>query len=451
MSNKLLKISILYYILIILACSIAQGQNANGNVQLMKWRCENGNALLNFNPAISLNNSSLSQNMPNLPVFDSMPYSSDYTMIIVFKPLSSLETPLWKLDFADSSFRALTTENIHCGNSAIRYSEITKTHPTIFSLSQSAPDSVSPYARMTVGHHGDSAYEYNGLLGEIRYYKGRMGVGRLRKVQSELAIRYGITLGPVDYLRSDGTPVWNQKTNELFHHRITALAADSTYGLRQFQSRSEMDNSLLTISTDTLPDGVFIVVGDNDEALEFLFDSVGESLSRVWAVQATGTSQQLFTLTFDKSSLPLPNDSLVLVSDDALYRPTANTSNTLTFAGIQFPEGISHFTLCRGSHYWIQTRAKKQSQNTDNLSSWNTKSSLAKIYPNPTTGSYCIEITDCTNADIVIYNALGEVVETRHVDGSQNITVKGFLPINGEYFVTVSTPGGSQTTKLIVK
>ena len=73
------------------------------------------------------------------------------------------------------------------------------------------------------------------------------------------------------------------------------------------------------------------------------------------------------------------------------------------------------------------------------------------IYPNPTTGHYRIDLSNCESADMTIFNALGEVVDTRHIDGTQNRIIEGFLPVSGEYYVTVTTPDGSQTTKLIVK
>ena len=73
------------------------------------------------------------------------------------------------------------------------------------------------------------------------------------------------------------------------------------------------------------------------------------------------------------------------------------------------------------------------------------------VYPNPTAGRYSIDLKNCGSADVTIFNALGEVVLSKHIDSEQSHTVEGYLPIGGEYYVTVATADGTQTTKLVVK
>ena len=150
------------------------------------WRCEAGNTVFNHNQAQIFDDGAI--------VFDSVPYSKDYTMIIVYKPVSSGETMLWQMLFADSSMRGLTTERILSDSISIRYTENTSFIPVINTLRQSSPDSTSPYVRLAVG--GDSAAK----VAEVLYYTSRLGNAALRKVQSCLAVRYGITLGPVTTL-----------------------------------------------------------------------------------------------------------------------------------------------------------------------------------------------------------------------------------------------------------
>lgn len=440
MKDKLLITFVLCNLYAAIGCGFVYGQNSGNNTPLMKWRCENGNATLNFNQALRFDSAMSPQNAVASLVFDSLPYAKDYTTIVVCRPMTKEETPLWNLDFSDSVSRGLTTEVIHCGTTAIRYTDSTNTLPAIFTLSQTAPDSLSPFVRMAVGGQLQE-------MAEIRYYNGRMGVNNLRKIQSELAIRYGITLGPVNYLRGDNVTVWNHAQNAPYHHRITALAVDSAYGLHQLQSRSEMENPVFTLSTDSLSEGSYLVIGDNDEPMEFLFDSIGERLSRMWAVQATGDSLPPFTLAFDKSGITLPNDSIVLVLDDAVYRPSSTAGSAITFSGVLFPAGISHFTLCRGSQYWMQTRSKNNKEPKTNSGI----DISVHVYPNPTAGHYYIDLSNCESADVTIFNALGEVVLSKHIDSKHDSTVEGYLPMGGEYYVTVTTAEGSQTTKLVVK
>lgn len=73
------------------------------------------------------------------------------------------------------------------------------------------------------------------------------------------------------------------------------------------------------------------------------------------------------------------------------------------------------------------------------------------VYPNPTTGHYSIDMTNCECADVTIFNALGEVVLSKHTDSKQSHMVEGYLPVGGEYYVTIKTSASTQTFKLIVK
>ena len=66
-------------------------------------------------------------------------------------------------------------------------------------------------------------------------------------------------------------------------------------------------------------------------------------------------------------------------------------------------------------------------------------------------GNSSIRYTESTKAFPAIFNALGEVVLSKHIDSKQSHMVEGYLPVGGEYYVTVTTAEGSQTTKLVVK
>lgn len=141
------------------------------------WKCPSADSALNFHPATTT---------PLL--FDSIPYAEDYTIVVVYKPVVDTEATVWQLVFADSIGRGLTTERILSDSTAIRFTEHTDRKPVIHTLRQSAPDSSSAYASLSVG-------DGNIKVSEVLYFNHRLGNAVLRRVQSILAIRYGITLG----------------------------------------------------------------------------------------------------------------------------------------------------------------------------------------------------------------------------------------------------------------
>jgi hypothetical protein len=58
-------------------------------------------------------------------------------------------------------------------------------------------------------------FYYDGKIAEVINYDGGLTLIQRQKIESYLAIKYGITLnsGAQDYIDSDGTLVWSTTTN----------------------------------------------------------------------------------------------------------------------------------------------------------------------------------------------------------------------------------------------
>ena len=65
-------------------------------------------------------------------------------------------------------------------------------------------------------------------VAELMYFEGKPGMGLLRRVQSYLAIKYGVTLGPVNYTDGYGNILWRYNDNKKYHNRIMGVGVDST-------------------------------------------------------------------------------------------------------------------------------------------------------------------------------------------------------------------------------
>ncbi len=423
-------------------CTVANGQTVSTlSEALLHWRCEAGDVQLNHNPALKLSGSAM--------LFDSLPYAKDYTMIAVYKPGAGVETDLWRLTFGDSAMRGLTTEQILSDNISIRYSDRTDGSPAINTLRQSAPDITMPYAGLSIG--GDDTLE----VAEVLYYSGRIGNAALRRIQSALAVRYGITLGPVDYLDGAGRVVWSYADNDMYHHRVTGIGRDTLVGLHQLCSRSEMGGAVLTLMADSLGCGTWLIAGDNNAPLTFESEGNVELLDRIWRVQSTQAEGHLFSLMFDTRGFAMPGDSLVLLVDGYVYLPDSIGGDSIVFEGVEFPADSGYFKLGRGGLFWDLARTGMRGYHINNAlgsEGYTTQDSFtAQISPNPSNGHYVIEARGAEQIQVTIYNIHGSVMATFSEAERGHYRFEGELPAGNVYFATIVTESGSQTMKLVVE
>ena len=406
------------------------------------WRCDSGGASLNFHPATLADGG-------HALVFDSVPYAAEYTMVVVYKPVADTEASVWRLDYGAGSVRGLTTEHIVSDSVFIRYANATAETPVINTLRQSAPDSTSPFVRLTIG--GDSLSGKTHVA-EILYFSHRLDNPMLRRVQSALAIRYGITLGPVDYVDGHGKVVWKYADRGMYHHRVTGVGRDSTYNIHQPRSRSEMAEPLLTVVADSLSEGLFWVCGDNDAPLLFEGDGDTDILKRRWRIRSHGMEDRFFTLTFDTRGFPPLQDSLVLLVDGQSHLPDSVSPGSVTYKHVVFPADTGTFTLARGSVFWRRLASRGRG-NGGTLHNNNeaVQPVESQVYPNPSSGDYTIEVTGASWVTVSIYNLQGKLMEKYDDSGSERYLFTGTLPAGNAYYATVTTEAGSQTMKLIVK
>lgn len=84
---------------------------------------------------------------------------------------------------------------------------------------------------------------FNGRIAEAITYSARKNdASERRRIESYLAIKYGITLGTngvsMDYQNSDGNIIWNQNDNIGYNFNIAGIGRDDLADLSQKQSRS---------------------------------------------------------------------------------------------------------------------------------------------------------------------------------------------------------------------
>lgn len=160
---------------------------------------------------------------------------------------------------------------------------------------------------------------YNGDIDEIVFYKGALTLAQLQRIQSYLAIKYGITLDQTtatNYYASDwngatGTVVWDATAAGTYKNDITAIGRDDNSALSQKQSASVNANNVLTIGNTSIAtdngsnsnsfvvDKSFFSWGHNNQVMAALTGTdfgttvnaevIKARLARTWFSKETGT------------------------------------------------------------------------------------------------------------------------------------------------------------------
>ncbi|MDJ0497436.1 MAG: DUF5011 domain-containing protein, partial [Acidimicrobiia bacterium] len=221
------------------------------------------------------------------------------------------------------------------------------------------------YNVATVNANSPWPGEYlDGKVAEVISYFSRATDAEHQRIQSYLAIKYGLTLDQTaayDYLRSDGTVIWNATTNASYNNDIAGIGQDDTSVLDQTQSGSISSDSIVTMSNaSSQGDGDFLVWGNDDGATTWTTTGspVGERLQRTWRVDETG-SVGTVTVALDVGGLTPPSsdpaDFHLLIDADGDFSAgatdviaTSYSGGVATFNLASFSDG-DYFTLAVGA------------------------------------------------------------------------------------------------------
>ena len=227
-----------------------------------------------------------------------------------------------------------------------------------------------------------NSYEHwRGNISEVIAYDRNITELEANKIQSYLAIKYGVTLGQgngyinqngndVNYIASNGTVIWNATANNTYDYDIFGIGQDNTQGLNQKQSKSinggfqpavSLNNGLAATNADNAntfaADNSYWVAGHNGKNINFsnaytpTVVSPSQQLyimDRVWKVQETGTVGNV-TITIPILNSIYASETYLVVSNSASFGTatevlmTPDGNGNLT-AQIDFQNG-DYFTI----------------------------------------------------------------------------------------------------------
>ena len=149
----------------------------------------------------------------------------------------------------------------------------------------------------------EDGVEFDGLFPEYISFDRQLTDNERNRVESYLAIKYGITLdGNRSYRNSSNKVVWDKQNNDLFGNNIFGIGRDDISGLNQLQCESAHNRDYLVAATVNIEKtNAEVQANINIANNNFLmFGDTGESgvrdpnkqnlrlLERVWLTQITG-------------------------------------------------------------------------------------------------------------------------------------------------------------------
>ncbi len=200
---------------------------------------------------------------------------------------------------------------------------------------------------------------YDGSIAEvILYNEGTLTANEITRVQSYLAVKYGITLGNTattfTYQNSVGTAIWTG--DPVFQNNVAGIGRDDISALNQQKSKSENPGALVIMDKAAAfsSDLDFLLWGnDNAPAIFTTADAdpaFDQRLQREWKADLTGNPGAV-TVQFVMPNSGNINHYALHVDADGVfatgstnYLPSSIIADTITFTNIPFSDG-DFFTL----------------------------------------------------------------------------------------------------------
>ena len=287
---------------------------------------------------------------------------------------------------------------------------------------------------------------------ELLFFPKYIGVQKKQKIETYLAIKYGISLEKKqDYYNSDYQKIWDATENEDFSNRVFGIGYDDGLGLKQKESiHSEDDFLRIAYSNkEDVSDKQFLLVGDNGKDTHFYSEGGLERVARTWKFNASSVDDftqykfilsSLDTITTQDNNWEYKlsvSDSPDITLDSArLIATTSHTSSQLVFDNIKLKEGEQYFTFMK---------VPKNYQ----------KEKLFKIYPNPVSKDQPLQIyianPESKKIAITIYTINGQLIFSKEDIVLEKQVYKYQLPSAGVYTVSVTIGDTTSTTKVISK
>ncbi|MCH5597457.1 hypothetical protein [Niabella ginsengisoli] len=238
-------------------------------------------------------------------------------------------------------------------------------------LSLNAPDGSFQIGGRTWGNTSLNSRIHAGRLAEVAHYDINSlpnGAVDVKKIESYLAIKYGITLDKSgggsngDYLSSDGNTIWDASDDAgAYHNQVIGIGRDIGSGLNQKQSHQVDDKTRLYIgptlaasndaNTGTIPLNNFVVIGNNGGQMKSTGSTeypsglnIFSRIDREWKITKSGTPAGVF-MDITLGASPINAADLVLLVDDNGNFSDGGTTSFANATGLEDVMSVSGSTV----------------------------------------------------------------------------------------------------------
>ncbi len=208
---------------------------------------------------------------------------------------------------------------------------------------------------LEIGGRNDGNLLVDGRIGEVIVYAGEVSDADIIKIESYLAIKYGITKAG-DYQASDATVLWDATVNAAYHNDVAGIGRDNNSVLDQQKSISSDGDDIVIVDKGTvLPNDLDFILWGNDDGPTTL-SSTGASpdynsiLGRTWTAAVNGTPGNVTVSVVYPNSGVLSAHGLLVDSDNDFTSGATNipvssiNGDTLIFDNVSLSDG-QFFTL----------------------------------------------------------------------------------------------------------
>lgn len=302
---------------------------------------------------------------------------------------------VWTMFFDSSHVAALTTRELKTFMMDKGYCDTTSTRALLNTTSIGWPEVITDTASHYISLGNRDSANFSGEMAEFMLYnRGLDSIERI-KVQTYLALKYGITLYKSDYLSVNGTILWNEAENQLYHREIGGIGKDSLSGLNQKLSAADGGENMLCIAAGVkgennlmtpyeIAEGDFLVWGSNGSALNAPGgesrneNRIGNLPAKNWLMQVSGSTVREMPTQVILSAPQgfVTNNTCYLVIDrsgtggfaaessDVIHPDSIDVNNKVYFSNVKWDadsSGKDVFTFLTGSRLTLLATASPDS------------------------------------------------------------------------------------------
>lgn len=308
-------------------------------------------------------------------------------------------------------------------------------------------------------------------LYEIIFTPKKIRPSELRKIQSYLSIKYGISLEEGKYYNSSNDIIWDPGKHKNFKYRPTGIGRDDGNELYQKQSSNQQDKFLIIgknqikrlnfLNTATLNNKAFVIWSDDNKDMAFENDGNYDVLKRNWEINFIGQIEKNnYKIRIDKTvmnpqSFPVSYWIFLKKSDGSIQKiQGVENNNKIVFNDIIFDTDENNsttFTFAKKSLEGIEKNNLDSKNIGANASVANAQEII--LYPNPVkmNETFTIEFPASKGMEISIYDGGGRLLKREFID-SNATQYKNHLVVQGTYIIILNQNGQKiKIFKLIVQ